>query len=174
MTTKIAILLLVFLVPGIVSGSTSENCASLMHVIKRGDTLWHISKQYGDTVKKLKVRNNLSSDVIHPGEKLIIRTRAGMALASWYGVPFHGRQMANGDIFDMHDHSTVAHKTLPLGTKVRIRNPKNNAEIKVVVRDRGPYVGKREFDLSMAGAEKLGIKERGVDWIEYRVLSSCD
>lgn len=80
-----------------------------------------------------------------------------MVRASWYGPGFQGKPMANGKPFNMHK-MTVAHKTLPLGTRVRLRNPENGREINVSVTDRGPYVRGREFDLSKAAAAQLGFR----------------
>ena len=82
--------------------------------------------------------------------------------ASWYGKQFHGRLMANGKRFDMFDPKTVAHKSLPFGTKLKLTNPKNGRVIWVVVRDRGPYVKGRHIDLSYAAAKALGILQSGV------------
>jgi len=82
-------------------------------------------------------------------------------LASWYGKPFHGRKTANGEIFDMHT-MTAAHKTLPLGTKVKVTNLKNNIEVIVKINDRGPFHGDRLIDLSYAAAEKLDFVDSGI------------
>ena len=86
--------------------------------------------------------------------------------ASWYGVPFHGRTMANGKKYNMNDATTVAHKSLPFGTKVRLRNPVSGVVIVAVVRDRGPYIAGRTFDLSKAGAQRLGTIGSGVARLE--------
>lgn len=84
------------------------------------------------------------------------------ARASWYGKPFHGRKMANGSEYNMYDAETVAHKTLPFGTKVRFRNPTTGNMLVAVVRDRGPFIPGRVFDLSLKGSLVLGMKESGV------------
>ena len=95
----------------------------------------------------------------------------GYAVASWYGKPFHGRYMASGVRFNMHNPHIVAHKTLPLGTPVRITNPENGRSIFVWVMDRGPYVKGRAFDLSHAAAKKLGIVGLGVARIHFEITS---
>jgi rare lipoprotein A len=84
-----------------------------------------------------------------------------VGVASWYGDYHHGRPMANGQKFDMHDETTVAHKHLPLGTRLRLTNQETKRSIDVVVRDRGPYVTGRDFDLSYAAAEKLKFVREG-------------
>ena len=80
--------------------------------------------------------------------------------ASWYGPGFHGRPMANQKPYDMYA-ATVAHKHLPLGTRVCIRNPANERVVVATVTDRGPYVGKRIIDLSKGVANALDIDGLG-------------
>jgi rare lipoprotein A len=80
---------------------------------------------------------------------------------SWYGPGFHGRQTANGEIFDTND-MTMAHRSLAFGSKVRVTNLDNGRSIVVRVNDRGPYVGGRIADLSHAAASRLGFVEDGV------------
>lgn len=92
------------------------------------------------------------------------------AVASWYGPGFHGRTMANGQIFNMYDENVVAHKKLPFGTKLEIINPKNNSVLEVTVKDRGPYIHGRDFDLSYAGAQKLGMIDKGVEQLKIRII----
>lgn len=82
-------------------------------------------------------------------------------LASWYGPGFHGRRTANGERFDMHS-LTAAHKTLPFGTRVRVRSLGTGKEIEVRVNDRGPFTHGRVIDLSRAAAEALGLLGIGV------------
>ena len=77
-------------------------------------------------------------------------------LASWYGEKFHGRKTASGEIYNMHAMS-AAHKTLPLGTYVRVRNLNNGKSIDVRVNDRGPFVQGRIIDLSYTAAKRLDI-----------------
>ena len=85
-----------------------------------------------------------------------------MAMASWYGDGFDGRLMANGDRFNKNDPTTAAHKSLRFGTKVELFNPLNGQSLTVEIRDRGPFKPGRSFDLSEAGAEKLGFIEEGL------------
>jgi rare lipoprotein A len=82
-------------------------------------------------------------------------------LASWYGDAFHGRQTANGEVFDMHSLS-AAHPTLPLPSYVRVTNLRNKRSIIVRVNDRGPYHADRVIDLSVRAAKLLGFHENGV------------
>ena len=76
--------------------------------------------------------------------------------ASWYGPGFHGRKTANGERFDMNA-LTAAHRTLPLGTQVRVTNTHTGQSVVVRINDRGPYVGRRVIDLSKASAQAIGV-----------------
>lgn len=80
---------------------------------------------------------------------------------SWYGAKFHGRPTACGEIYDMYKQS-AAHKTLPMGTWVRVINLTNGKEIVVRINDRGPFVKGRILDLSYAAAKELDIIGPGV------------
>lgn len=82
-------------------------------------------------------------------------------LASWYGPGFHGRRTANGERYDMHA-LTAAHKTLPFGTKVRVRSVHTGKEVVVRINDRGPYKHSRIIDLSLGAISALGLRHRGV------------
>jgi rare lipoprotein A len=77
-------------------------------------------------------------------------------LASWYGRKFHGRSTSNGETYDMFA-MTAAHKTMPLPSYARVRNPANGREIVVRVNDRGPFHPDRVIDLSYTAALKLGV-----------------
>ena len=90
-------------------------------------------------------------------------------LASWYGRAFHGRPTANGEIYDMHA-MTAAHKTMPLPSYARVRNPANGREVVVRVNDRGPFVAGRVIDLSFAAAVRLGV-HGGVAPVEVERLT---
>lgn len=76
--------------------------------------------------------------------------------ASWYGKKFHGHKTSNGEIYNMYA-MTAAHKTLPLGVFVRVKNLDNGREAVVRVNDRGPFVAGRIIDLSYAAASRLGV-----------------
>ena len=88
-------------------------------------------------------------------------TEIARGLASWYGEPFHGRRTASGEVFDMNE-LTAAHKTLPFGTRVRVRHASTGKEVTVRINDRGPHVPGRIIDLSQAAASSLGIVQSGV------------
>ena len=92
-----------------------------------------------------------------------------LALASWYGPGFYGNRTANGELY-YGDQLTTAHKSLPFGTRVRVTNPRTNQTIIVRVNDRGPFIGPREFDLSSAAADRVGLKGPGVATLLFEIL----
>jgi rare lipoprotein A len=86
---------------------------------------------------------------------------SGKVIAGWYGREHHNKLTASGQRFDMHKN-TLAHRTLPLGTKVRLVNPDNGKSAEGVVNDRGPYIKGRDVDVSYAMAKQLGFVKKGV------------
>lgn len=90
-------------------------------------------------------------------------------MASWYGPYFHGRQTANGEIFNQHD-LTAAHPSLPLGTFLKVTNRLNGKSIVVRVNDRGPYFDNRVLDLSNRAAQMIDSEDKGVVPIEAIVM----
>lgn len=92
-------------------------------------------------------------------------------VASWYGKDFHGRPTASGATYDMYGLS-CAHKTLPLGTVVRVTNLHNGRNVDLVVNDRGPFVSGRIIDLSYGAARKLGTAAQGVAQVRVSAIGS--
>lgn len=90
-------------------------------------------------------------------------------VASWYGEQFHGKQAANGELFDM-EALTAAHRTFPLGSIVRVVNLANGKHVHVRINDRGPYVNGRILDLSHAAAAHLGMVEGGLSVVQVEVV----
>ncbi len=91
------------------------------------------------------------------------KAEIGMKLtgeASYYGPGFHGKLTASGETFDQNDY-TCAHKTLPFGTKLKVVRKDNGKSVEVRVNDRGPYVGDRILDLSVAAGKKIGLDKVG-------------
>ena len=116
-------------------------------------------------------------DILLPPEK-IIEIEPILIRMSWYGEKFHGKLTASGERFDMNSVS-VAHVSLPFGTRVRFFNPTNNTQCDAVVNDSGPFDPdmlpslrphpKRQFDASRALAECLGFVKKGI--INLHVVS---
>jgi peptidoglycan lytic transglycosylase len=89
--------------------------------------------------------------------------------ASWYGKNLQGHRTASGETFDMNA-LTAAHRTLPFGTRVRVRHVCNGRCVVVRINDRGPWSGKRLIDLSLAAARELGIARKGGCRVELEIL----
>ena len=81
-------------------------------------------------------------------------------IASWYGMKFHGRQTANGDVYDLFA-ATAAHRSLPIPSYVRVINLRNQRTVVLRVNDRGPFHDSRLIDLSYGAALALGFAESG-------------
>jgi rare lipoprotein A len=93
-----------------------------------------------------------------------------MGYATWYGGGHHGGPTASGERFNKNA-LTAAHRTLPMGTRVRVTNERNGRSVVVRINDRGPY-GKRTriIDVSEAAARQLGMIEAGVVPVRVEVL----
>ena len=89
--------------------------------------------------------------------------------ASYYADKFQGKKMANGRPY-RRGKLTAAHQKIPLGSRVRVTNPKNRKSVKVEITDRGPHTKNRILDLSRAAAEKLDVVTAGVAPVKIKVL----
>lgn len=94
-------------------------------------------------------------------------------LASWYGLPYHGRPTASGTAFDMAD-LTAAHRSLPFGTSVRVTSLASGRSVVVTINDRGPFVEGRIIDLSHRAAQVLDAVAPGVIPVRLEVLALGD
>jgi rare lipoprotein A len=90
-------------------------------------------------------------------------------IASWYGPNFHGKQTSNGEYYNMYD-MTVAHKTWPMDTMVKITNLDNGKTAIARVNDRGPFVPGRIVDCSYAVGKKIGIDKKGTCHVRLDVI----
>lgn len=104
-----------------------------------------------------------------PGYTIEGSTQIG--LASWYGLEEHNNYAASGERFSKHDY-TAAHKTLPMGTVVRVTNLENGRDVIVKINDRGPFVGDRIIDLSHAPATSIDMIQKGVVKVKVEVVST--
>jgi len=96
-----------------------------------------------------------------------------IGIASWYGPGFHGRKTASGVIYNQN-LMTAAHKTLPLGTVVRVTNLLNGKQVEVCINDRGPYIKGRIIDLSASAAKALDMKHHGTAKVKIENLGLED
>lgn len=97
------------------------------------------------------------------------RSQSLQGVASYYGSKFHGRKTASGERFDKFA-LTAAHKTLPLGTMVRVTNLRNGESVEVKINDRGPHTKGRIIDLSRGAAEEIGMVRAGTARVRLEVI----
>lgn len=145
------------------------NCASSNKFASRVDPKYGVSSSprvvaWGDPVPKGGGTYRVGKPYVVAGRTYVpeedVNYRAE-GLASWYGDDFHGRQTANGEVFDMSS-LTAAHPTLPMPSYARVTNLSNGKSLVVRVNDRGPYHGNRLIDVSNKAAELLEFKGNGV------------
>src|SRR5438445_6617850 len=96
---------------------------------------------------------------------------AETGLASWYGAPYHNRRGSNGQVYDMNA-MTAAHRTLPLGSIVRVTNVKTGHAAVVRITDRGPFIPGRIVDLSLAAARKVDVWKPGVAEVKVELMQT--
>jgi rare lipoprotein A len=89
--------------------------------------------------------------------------------ASWYGPPYHNRRGSNGEVYNMNA-MTAAHRTLPLGSIVRVTNLKTGSTALLRITDRGPFIPGRIIDVSLAAAHKLDIYQPGVAEVRVELM----
>lgn len=156
------------------SRSVAES-TELEYTVKPGDTLWKLGvKQFQVDPYQVARDNGLADpNRIYPGQKLVIRKTVNSGpqevVASWYGKDYHRKPTASGEPFDMFAN-TLAHKTLPLGTQVRLTNPANGKTLVGKVNDRGPFIAGRDVDLSYGLAHQLGLAAKGVGSLIMEIL----
>src|SRR4029077_11936752 len=104
-----------------------------------------------------------------PADAVPLSTETG--LASWYGAPYHNRRGSNGEAYNMNA-MTAAHRTLPLGSIVRVTNVKTRHSVLVRITDRGPFIPRRIVDLSLAAARKIDVVQPGVAEVKVELIES--
>ncbi|MEA2112933.1 MAG: septal ring lytic transglycosylase RlpA family protein [Patescibacteria group bacterium] len=160
-----------------VCGDTTNR---MYYVVQKGDSINRIADRHRVLSWQLRKANNMEVEdvLLHPGQKLVIpviKWKSYSGRASWYGPGFHGKKMANGQVYDQNK-VLIAHRTLPLGLKVRITNLENSKSIIAEVLDRGPYTKKdgrydREVDLSLGAAKILEAVKKGIIPVKITPLS---
>ena len=99
----------------------------------------------------------------------VVKHEQMIGLASWYGRQFQGLKTSSGERYNMYDY-TIAHKTWPMGTIVKIENLKNHKVAIARVNDRGPFVAGRVVDCSYAIACQIGLDQDGVVPVKLTVI----
>ena len=92
-------------------------------------------------------------------------------IASWYGIPYHGRKAADGEVYDM-ETLVAAHRVMPFNTWLKVTNLANNKAVIVRIIDRGPFVDGRILDLSKAAARQIELIGPGVGRVRLEVIAA--
>jgi len=92
-------------------------------------------------------------------------------IASWYGPPYHNRKSSDGEIYNMNA-LTAAHRTLPLGSIVRVTNVSTQHSVVVRITDRGPFIPGRIIDLSLAAAKAVDVWRSGLARVKVELLQT--
>lgn len=121
-----------------------------------------------------KVEKSVARKSVSESRKGVVKatSKAGQSQvgnASWYGKAFHGRPTASGEDYDMFQ-LTAAHRSLPLGTYVKVTNLRNGKWAVLKVNDRGPFVGNRILDVSYGAAQVLNFRGRGIERVRVEVV----
>ncbi len=111
----------------------------------------------------------LADDMVEEAPAASAQRELGGGEASFYGQELAGNPTASGERFDPNK-LTAAHRTLPLGSRLRVTNPANGESVVVRVNDRGPYHGNRAIDLSYAAARQIGLISSGVGQVRMALL----
>jgi len=158
------------------AGKPSPRPKTVHYRTRPGDTIWDLAvNRFHVDPSGLAKENRISNPRLLRAGQVLKVTRPTYpsserpVVASWYGQEHHGKPMANGRPFNMYA-PTIAHKELPLGTKVELRNPRNGQRVVAVVTDRGPYIEGRDVDLSYGLAKKLHMVEQGVGKLMMRII----
>ena len=111
-----------------------------------------------------------------PRNTVVVKEKQGkkhwyqIGKASWYGPHFQGKETASGEAFNMND-LTAAHRSLPLGSLVRVTNLSNGNQVTVRINDRGPFYYSRIIDLSSQAAKILGFRSAGLQTVRLDVVA---
>lgn len=166
MKNQIIIILILILIIGCTSFPRYKSSHSSSRSYSSRSSRSYIKKQQSSPIKKSKLIP------VTKNPKLSYR-QSWHGTASYYGKKFHGKKTANGEIYNMYAF-TAAHKTLPLGTMVKVTNIANKKSIIVKINDRGPYIQGRIIDLSYAAAKKLDYVGNGTAEVKIKVLKFGD
>jgi rare lipoprotein A len=127
------------------------------------------AKPADDDTDQQSITADEAMPALPPGTKPIL---VETGLASWYGAPYHNRRGSNGEIYNMNA-MTAAHRTLPLGSIIRVTNVKTGHSATVRVTDRGPFIKGRILDLSLAAAKKVDVWQPGTATVRVEVLQAA-
>lgn len=161
------------------SGKSTSSLAAKKSSVSKSTALKSSSKKSKKNNKKRSKAKPLAETSNSVDSQQIWLERAAKSdmqtgIASWYGGKFHGGSTASGESYDMHMF-TAAHRTLPMGTVVKVTDEKSGDSVMVCINDRGPYTRGRVIDLSFAAAEQIGLSDgRGITPVALEVVSNAE
>jgi rare lipoprotein A len=136
----------------------TDSAANTDALTAPADSLEQMEKADADNTKVVKEAGETGAEVV-----------VGRGEASYYGAGLAGNPTASGEAFDP-SKLTAAHRTLPLGSRVRVTNLRNDETVTVRINDRGPFHGNRVLDLSRRAAERIGMLARGTARVKIELL----
>lgn len=122
-----------------------------------------VPNQQGST----QTESNLNDQAVPAGKPIY----SEVGIASWYGPPYDKRRGANGEIYNQ-DAITAAHRTLPMGSLVRVTNLQTGQSAMMRITDRGPFVPNRALDLSVGAAKAVGVWRAGTARVRIDVYET--
>lgn len=157
------------------SEASSKSLAGKKQSASKSTAMKSSTKKTKNTSKK---RNKAKKQADNNSRQIWLERAANSemqtGIASWYGPKFHGGNTASGESYDMNMF-TAAHRTLPLGTVVKVTDEKSGDSVVVCINDRGPFIRGRVIDLSFAAAEQLGMSDgRGIAPVAVEVVSTAE
>lgn len=142
------------------------NEKTLLHVL----TMFFINEDNTYAMKKLGTLVIMLITLLFTTSVLAKTNHRLKGESSYYAEYHHGKLTANGEVFNMYA-MTAAHRTLPLCTKVKVTNLRNQKSVLVTINDRGPYAKNRILDLSKGAARKLDMMKSGVATVRIDIVS---
>lgn len=159
MIKKIVLVITVSLLGLTVSGCANDGKLSTVTSASNKKSTGRVDKKsYSYTVRGKQYHVNSS-----------VKKYSKVGIASWYGADFHGGKTANGERYNQYA-LTAAHKTLPLGSIVRVENLSNGKKVTVRINDRGPFIAGRIIDLSKAAAKKIDMHDDGITKVRVTLI----
>lgn len=144
----------------------TTNEKTLLHVL----TMFFINEDNTYAMKKLGTLVIMLITLLFTTSVLAKTNHRLKGESSYYAEYHHGKLTANGEVFNMYA-MTAAHRTLPLCTKVKVTNLRNQKSVLVTINDRGPYAKNRILDLSKGAARKLDMMKSGVAPVRIDIVS---
>ena len=147
----------------------TDSAANTDALTAPADSLEQTEKTPADSLEQMEKAPADKTEVVKEAGETGAEVVVGRGEASYYGAGLAGNPTASGEAFDP-SKLTAAHRTLPLGSRVRVTNLRNDETVTVRINDRGPFHGNRVLDLSRRAAERIGMLARGTARVKIELL----